>query len=238
MKPFAALMARSGIVTGMADLLRVHRVRRRSRRPPRRRRTRRRDLPLAIIGSLIVATVIYILVSARGGVDRRTRRSHGSEAPPADVAGRKGAGISWAATACRVRGADRDHLERDDRALRAEAHLLRDVARRAGPAQARVGQPEDAHAGLHGGRHRASDRAARWLVRFVEIVKLVNIGTLFAFFLVNVGVTTAAHPSGHGTAVPRRRSVRICRSSACALIIYLSVDQAARARPGRGSPAG
>ena len=47
----------------VADLLRLHRLRRRSRRPARRPRTRRSDLPIAIIGSLAIATLLYILVA-------------------------------------------------------------------------------------------------------------------------------------------------------------------------------
>ena len=56
----------------------------------------------------------------------------------------------------------------------------------AGPARGRLGADEDA-----GPDHDHRRRLAAAIAAFVplaEIAKLVNIGTLFAFFLVNIGV--------------------------------------------------
>ena len=57
----------------------------------------KRDLPLAIIGSLVICTVIYILVSiaAVGSLDAKALQE--SDAPLAAVLD-EGAGISWAAS--------------------------------------------------------------------------------------------------------------------------------------------
>ena len=141
---------------GVADLLRLHRVRRRSPRPARRRRTRRRDLPIAIIGSLAIATVLYIARRARGDRARCPyEQLDGAEAPLADALS-EGAGFTWGAIVHRRSARCRDHERRADDALRPDADHVRDVPRRARP---RAGSPtctRDPHADLHHGRLRGS----------------------------------------------------------------------------------
>ena len=111
----------------------------------------KRDLPLAIIGSLVICTIIYILVSiaAVGSLDAKALQD--SDAPLAEVAGR-GRRDQLGREPGRVRRADRDHERDGHRLLRPDAHLLRDVARRADAAQAGAGQPAHGHPGqAHGG---------------------------------------------------------------------------------------
>ena len=90
------------------------------------------------------------------------------------------------------------------------------------PRQLREGQPTDAHA--RSGSPRPSASLIAVLAAFVplsEIVKLVNIGTLFAFIVVNIGVIilrrTQARPRAR---LPRpvragasRSSARCCAST-------------------------
>ena len=105
----------------------------------------KRDLPLAIIGSLVICTIIYILVSiaAVGSLDAKALQE--SDAPLAAGA-RRGRRDQLGREPARVRRADRDHERDGDRLLRPDAHLLRDGARRADAARDREGQPAHGHA--------------------------------------------------------------------------------------------
>ena len=82
---------------GDADLLRLHRLRRRVHVRARRSKKPERDLPMAIIGSLVIATTLYILVAlvATGALPVRRARRPGRAARRALS---EGAGINWAAT--------------------------------------------------------------------------------------------------------------------------------------------
>lgn len=147
----------------------------------------RRDLPLAIIGSLVICTIIYILVSvaAVGSLDAKSLQE--SDAPLAAVLD-EGAGISWAASLLAFGalvaitsvmltifyGQTRIFF-----AMARDGLMPRGIAK----VNPRTGTPV---ALTYGMGIAIAILAA--LVPLTEIVKLVNIGTLFAFLLVNVGV--------------------------------------------------
>ncbi len=147
----------------------------------------KRDLPLAIIGSLVICTIIYILVSiaAVGSLDAAALTE--SDAPLAAVLD-EGAGISWAASLVAF-GA----LVAITSVLitifygqtRIFFAMARDglISRRVAKVSPRTGTPVRLTYIM--GFFIALLAA---LVPLSEIVKLVNIGTLFAFLLVNIGV--------------------------------------------------
>ena len=112
----------------------------------------KRDLPIAIIGSLVICTVIYILVSiaAVGSLDATTLQE--SDAPLAAVLD-EGAGHRWAASLLAFGALVAITSVHGDRVLRPDAHLLRDGARRPDAARAREGQPAHRHAGQADVRH-------------------------------------------------------------------------------------
>ncbi len=147
----------------------------------------RRDLPLAIVGSLVICTIIYILVSiaAVGSLDAASLAE--SDAPLATVLN-EGAGIDWAASLVAF-GA----LVAITSVLltifygqtRIFFAMARDglLPRRIASVNPRTGTPVGLTLAL--GFFIAIIAA---LVPLSEIVELVNIGTLFAFLLVNIGV--------------------------------------------------
>ncbi len=122
---------------GSPDLLRLHRLRRglvlgRGNEEPER------DMPIAIIGSLVIATVLYIAVAivAVGALPfNRARRRHRA---PCDRA-RQGRRISLGRRPDLDRRADRDHERRPDDPLRPDADRVLDVPRRALAAAVREG---------------------------------------------------------------------------------------------------
>ena len=150
-------------------------------------RNPQRDLPLAILGALGAATVLYILtaVSAVGALPAAELGE--SEAPLA-AALERGAGISWAATLVAF-GA----MVAITSVLVAIFYgqtriffaMARDglMPRRLAQVNARTGAP--VRITVTFGVLIAILAA---FVPLSEIVKLVNIGTLFAFILVNAGV--------------------------------------------------
>ena len=120
----------------------------------------KRDLPLAIIGSLVICTVIYMLVSiaAVGSLDATALAE--SDAPLAEVA-RRGRRHQLGGQPARVRRAGGDHQRAGHDLLRPDAHLLRDGPRRPAAARDRQGQPAHRHAGQAHLRHGHRDRDAR-----------------------------------------------------------------------------
>ena len=83
----------------------------------------KRDMPLAIIGSLVICTVVYILVAV-AAVGSLTRQLQ--EPTPAGRRARRGAGIGWAASLVGF-GALIAITSGWCRLPRPDAHLLRDV---------------------------------------------------------------------------------------------------------------
>jgi basic amino acid/polyamine antiporter, APA family len=146
-----------------------------------------RDLPIAIIGSLVVATVIYIIVAVAAVGALPADQLAGSEAPLA-TALRDGAGIGW--------GADLISLG----ALIAITSVVLTVLF----GQSRITMSMGRDGLLPPVFGRVSERTGTPVLAIViftvliatlaafiplaEIAELVNIGTLFAFLLVNIGV--------------------------------------------------
>ncbi len=146
-----------------------------------------RDLPIAIIGSLVVSTVFYILVAVGAiGLVPADELAE-SEAPLADAL-QNGAGLDWAAAilafgaVVAITSVILVILYGQTRIFFA---MCRDglMPRRLATVHPRYGTP--ARLTWVFGILIAVLAA---LVPLAEIVKLVNIGTLFAFVLVNAGV--------------------------------------------------
>ena len=146
-----------------------------------------RDLPLGIIGALVIATIVYILVAIAAVGALPAGELEGSDAPLA-TAMSEGAGIGWAADIISFG------------ALIAITSVVLTVLF----GQTRVAFSMSRDGLLPRALARTSERTGtpvRITILFAvpiailaaiaplsEIAKLVNIGTLFAFVLVNAGV--------------------------------------------------
>jgi APA family basic amino acid/polyamine antiporter len=146
-----------------------------------------RDLPLAIIGSLIICTIFYVLTAVGAIGIASPAQLEASDAPLA-AALDEGAGISWAAAVLSL-GAVVAITSVVLVILYGQTRIFFAMCRdgllpqRLAKVNQRYGTPARLTIGL--GVLIAILAA---LVPLSEIVKLVNIGTLFAFILVNVGV--------------------------------------------------
>src|SRR3954465_498081 len=146
-----------------------------------------RDLPLAIIGSLLICTVFYVLTAVGALGIASPDQMKGSDAPLATALD-EGAGITWAAgilalgAVVAITSVVLVILYGQTRIFFA---MCRDglLPQRLATVNQRYGTPARLTIGL--GVLIAILAA---LVPLGEIVKLVNIGTLFAFVLVNIGV--------------------------------------------------
>ncbi|MFI7602953.1 amino acid permease [Actinoplanes sp. NPDC049681] len=146
-----------------------------------------KDLPLAIIGSLVICTIFYVLTAVGAIGIASPQQLEGSDAPLA-AALDQGAGISWAAgilalgAVVAITSVVLVIMYGQTRIFFA---MCRDglLPQRLATVNQRYGTPATLTIGL--GVLIAILAA---LVPLSEIVKLVNIGTLFAFILVNVGV--------------------------------------------------
>jgi basic amino acid/polyamine antiporter, APA family len=146
-----------------------------------------RDLPIAIVGSLAIATVLYIVVALVAVGALPMDQLAGAEAPLAAVLD-EGAGFSWAADIISFG------------ALIAITSVVLTILygqTRIMFAMSRDGLMPRRFAYVHPKTRTPIYITATFgiliatLAAFVpltEIVKLVNIGTLFAFVLVNIGV--------------------------------------------------
>jgi APA family basic amino acid/polyamine antiporter len=150
-------------------------------------RNPRRDLPLAVIGSLAICTIFYIL-TAVGAIGIATpEQLSGSDAPLA-TALNEGAGIPWAAwvlalgAVIAITSVILVILYGQTRIFFA---MCRDglLPERLADVNARYGTPAKLTIGLG-----VLIAVLAALVPLSQIVELVNIGTLFAFVLVNLGV--------------------------------------------------
>jgi basic amino acid/polyamine antiporter, APA family len=170
----------------VGDLLRVHRLRRRfdlgrgDERP-------QRDLPIAIIGSLLIATAIYIAVAIVATGALPFDQLAGAEASLASVL-QDGAGYSWGARVIAV-GALVAITSVVLTILYGQTRIMFAMCRDGlmphafSKVNERTGTPVRITAAFGVG--------IAILAAFVplrQIVELVNIGTLFAFLLVNIGV--------------------------------------------------
>jgi APA family basic amino acid/polyamine antiporter len=149
-----------------------------------------RDLPIAIIGSLLISTVLYVLVSlaAVGVADVNTLTAKENVDAPLAAALRIGAGLPWAGgvlAAGALIAITSVVLVIMYGQTRIFFAMCRDglLPRRLAVVSPRYGTPARLTLGF--------GVLIAILAAFVplgEIVKLVNIGTLFAFVLVNIGV--------------------------------------------------
>src|SRR5215204_3440743 len=147
----------------------------------------RKDLPRAIMGSLVVATVFYMLTSL-GAVGLLPADQLGASDAPLAQALDEGAGLNWAAAvlaAGAVVAITSVMLVILYGQTRIFFAMCRDglLPERLADVHPKYGTPAKLTIGL--GVLIAILAA---VVPLTEIVKLVNIGTLFAFVLVNVGV--------------------------------------------------
>jgi APA family basic amino acid/polyamine antiporter len=146
-----------------------------------------RDLPYAIIGSLVICTVFYVLTAVGALGIASPAQLEASDAPLA-AALEDGAGISWAASILAL-GAVVAITSVVLVILYGQTRIFFAMCRdgllpeKLATVNARYGTPARLTIGLG---VLISVLAA--LVPLSEIVKLVNIGTLFAFVLVNIGV--------------------------------------------------
>jgi basic amino acid/polyamine antiporter, APA family len=146
-----------------------------------------RDLPIAVIGSLLISTVLYVLVSVAAVGVAPIETLTGSDAPLA-AALRQGAGIPWAGgllalgALVAITSVVLVIMYGQTRIFFA---MCRDglMPRRLAHVHPRYGTPARLTIGF--------GIIIAILAAFVplgQIVELVNIGTLFAFVLVNLGV--------------------------------------------------
>jgi APA family basic amino acid/polyamine antiporter len=147
----------------------------------------KRDLPIAIVGSLLISTILYVLVAVAAIGVAPVKVLTGSDAPLA-AALNEGAGIPWAGAVLAL-GAliaiTSVVLVIMYGQTRIFFAMCRDglFPRRLAKVHPRFGTPARLTIGF--GIFIAIMAA---LIPLGEIVKLVNIGTLFAFILVNIGV--------------------------------------------------
>jgi basic amino acid/polyamine antiporter, APA family len=146
-----------------------------------------RDLPIAIIGSLAIATVLYCLVAVAATGALPFDKLSGADAPLASVL-EDGAGMSWGATVISV-GALIAITSVVLTILYGQTRIMfamsRDglVPRRLSLVSERTGTPV-----LLTAVFALFIAVIAAVVPLTEIAELVNIGTLFAFVLVNIGV--------------------------------------------------
>ena len=206
----------------------------RSRPPRKRRKNPQRNMPIGILGGLAICTVIYVIVGfvATGLVPYQQLEGRRSAGARAEVAGLTDGELD--------RGVRRRRVD-DGRAarlpVRPAAHLLRDGARRAA---AGVGRRRSTRSTARR-TSRPSSRASSWRSASLvgdenEIYDLTNIGTLFAFAIVCVGVLVlrvqgARRPRPFR--VPFVWPVALPGAAAC---IYMMVGLAAQ--PGSASASG
>jgi APA family basic amino acid/polyamine antiporter len=147
----------------------------------------KRDLPLAIIGSLAICTLFYVLVAV-GAIGIASPAQLSASDAPLSAALDQGAGIGWASAVLSfgalvaITSVVLVIMYGQTRIFFA---MCRDglLPRNLGKVHPRYGTP--ARLTIAMGILIAILAA---LVPLSEIVKLVNIGTLFAFVLVNIGV--------------------------------------------------
>jgi APA family basic amino acid/polyamine antiporter len=146
-----------------------------------------RDLPIGIIGALVIATIIYILVAIAAVGALPAGKLSGAEAPLARALS-DGAGVGWAADVISF-GAliaiTSVVLTVLFGQTRIAFSMSRDglLPRAMGRTSARTGAPVRATVVF-----AIPIAILAAVVPLAEIAKLVNIGTLFAFVLVNIGV--------------------------------------------------
>jgi APA family basic amino acid/polyamine antiporter len=147
----------------------------------------RRDLPIAIIGSLTIATLLYIIVALVAAGALPFEQLKGDESPLATVLD-KGAGLSWGADMISF-GALVAITSVVLTILFGQVRIMYSMSRD-GLVPARLGEISERTRTpvLLTAIFGTLIAIVAALVPLEEIAKLVNIGTLFAFALVNIGV--------------------------------------------------
>jgi APA family basic amino acid/polyamine antiporter len=182
-----------------------------------------RDLPIAILGSLFVATLLYILVALAAAGAIPFADLEGSEAPLA-IALDQGAGFGWGATVISI-GALVAITSVVLTVLYGQTRIMfamsRDglVPRWLAYVHPKTRTPVYTTVGF-----ALLIAVLAAVVPLAEIAKLVNIGTLFAFLLVNIGVMVLRRTKPdleRGFRVP---FVWVCAPIGCLLCIYLMLD--------------
>src|SRR3954449_13137904 len=180
----------------------------------------KRDLPIAIVGALVICTVIYVVVAIGAAGSLNATALAKSDAPLA-AALDEGAGLSWAASVLAF-GA----LVAITSVLltvfygqtRIFFAMARDglLPRRIAKVNPRTGTPVALTVGMG-----LAIAALAAVAPLNEIVKLVNIGTLSAFFLVNIGVIILRHTHPDMERPFRVPFVPVFPIIGCGLILYL-----------------
>ena len=196
----------------------------RSRPTPRRRKNPQRDVPIGIIASLVICTILYIAVAAvltgmvpydQINIDapglRRVREGRAALGAVADH---------------RVGARRRDHV-------RAAGHDAQPAARPPGDGARRPACRRASSAAIHppvpdalevdDPDRRLRGDAGRAFCRSDVLAELVNIGTLLGVrHRLRGRAHHAAHESQRRAAVPRAASCRSCRSwaSHCLLLMF------------------
>jgi basic amino acid/polyamine antiporter, APA family len=178
-----------------------------------------RDLPVAIIGSLVIATLIYILVAVVAtGLLPAPELAKNADAPLA-AALQQGGGFSFGADLVAVG------------ALVAITSVVLTILY----GQTRITFAMCRDGLLPQGLARLSKRRTPWLITLLfgllagfaafipltELAELVNIGTLFAFVLVNIGVVWLRVKRPDLERPFRVPLVWVCAPIGVALCIYL-----------------
>ena len=145
-----------------------------------------RNLPIGILGGLAICTLIYVIVGRRADRDGAVQGAGGRRSARARAAARR---LQHGRLDRRAR---RDGLDVGGAAgvpVRSAAHLLRDGARRPAPAMGRAHSPADEDSVRSTTLFTGVFVAAWSLIGDAgETYDLTNIGTLFAFMLVSIGV--------------------------------------------------
>ncbi len=182
-----------------------------------------RDMPIAIVGSLVICTAVYVLTSVAAVGALPAAQLAESDAPPAQALD-AGAGISWAASLTAfgaVVAITSVILAMFYGQTRIFFAMARDglVPEGLATVNPRTGTPLKLTIGF--GLIMAVLAA---LVPLSELVKLVNIGTLFAFLLVNVGIIVLRRTRPDMPRPFRVPFVPVFPIIGSALIIYLMID--------------
>src|SRR3954452_2216946 len=157
-------------------------------------RNPKRDLPLAICGSLAICTLIYILVAVTA-IGALPAADLAKSSTPLATAMEQGAGVSWAASLI-AGGAVVAITSVVLTILYGQTRIMFAMCRDGlmPPALAEVNPRNGTPIRLTLTFGILISVLAA-LVPLTEIIKLVNVGTLFAFILVNIGVVILRHTS-------------------------------------------
>ena len=182
-----------------------------------------RDLPIAILGSLAVATILYILVALAATGALPYTELDGSEAPLADALS-DGAGFTWGATVLSI-GALIAITSVVLTVLYGQTRIMFAMSRDGlVPPWLAYVSPKTRTPVYTTAFFALFIAALAAVVPLAEIAKLVNIGTLFAFLLVNIGVMVLRRTRPdlqRGFRVP---IVYVCAPIGILLCAYLMAD--------------